>query len=151
MAVTAFLFSKLPANLFGGETAGEAVAIDYLSDTIRVMLVTNTWVPNQDTNEFKSDVTNEVVGAGYVARGTALAGKTITADATNNRETFDANDVTWAASTITARYAVVYKDTGVDGTSPLIGYVNFGADKSTVGTDFTIEWSADGIFRFTMS
>lgn len=150
MAVTAFLFTKLGANIFGGEVAGDTFAIDYLSDTIRVMLCTSTYAPNQDTHETKADVTNEVVGAGYVARGTALAGKTITVDAANNRVTFDANDVTWAASTITARYAVVYKDTGVDATSPLIGYINFGADKSSAATDFTIEWSADGVFRFAV-
>lgn len=151
MAVTAFLFTKLPANLFAGETAGEAVAIDFLSDTIRVMLTTSAWAPNQDTNEFKSDVTNEVVGTGYVARGAALASKTITVDAATNRVTFDAADTTWAGSTLTARRAVVYKDTGVDATSTLIGYIDFGVDKSTVGTDFTIEWNSEGIFRFTVS
>ncbi len=151
MAVTALIFTKFPANIMGGEVAGDAFAIDYLSDTIRIMLCTSTYAPNQDTHETKADVTNEVVGAGYAARGNALAGKTITVDAANNRVVYDANDSTWAASTITARYAVIYKDTGVDATSVLIGYIDFGADKSTVATDFTIEFSADGVFRAAVS
>ena len=121
--------------------------IDLASDTIRVALVTSSYTPNQDTHTDFDDVTNEVVGAGYVADGEALANKTVTQDDTDNEGVFDADDVVWTTSTITARGAVVYKDTGTPSTSSLIAYIDFGTDKtSTVGT-FTITWNAEGILN----
>lgn len=122
-------------------------SIDLDTDTIKVALVTSTYTPNQDTHVFFSDVTNEVTGTGYTAGGAALAGKAVTQDDTDNEGVFDANDVSWTTATITARAAVLYKDTGTGSTSPLICYIDFGADKvSTAGT-FTIAWNAEGILN----
>jgi hypothetical protein len=60
--------------------------------------------------------------------------------------------VTWAASTITARYAVVADTTpGTAATNPLICYVDFGADVTSSGGNFTITWDADGIFTVTVA
>ena len=120
-------------------------SIDWLTETIKVALVTSGYSPNQDTHDFFDDVTNEVVGAGYTAGGATLAGKAVTQDDTNNRGVCDADDVTWAAATITARGAVVYKSTGVASTSPLICYIDFGADKTSSGGDLKIEWNAAGV------
>jgi hypothetical protein len=45
---------------------------------------------------------------------------------------FDANDPSWASSTISnARYGAVYKNTGTAGTSTLIGLLTFSADVSS--------------------
>jgi hypothetical protein len=60
---------------------------------------------------------------------------------------FDADDVVWTSSTITARGAVLYKDTGTPSTSPLICYIDFGSNKSSNGADFTIQWSSSGILK----
>ena len=94
-----------------------------------------------------SDVSSNEVAAtgGYVAGGTALASKTLTQDNSNDLAYFDAADTTWAASTITARFLVLYKDTGVAGTSALIGYYDFGSDKSSSSGNFTLQWAATGI------
>lgn len=119
--------------------------IDLDTDTIRVALVTSTYTPNIDTHTKWSDITNEVTGTGYTAGGEALANKTVTADNTDDEGVFDADDKTWAASTITARGAVLYKDTGTPSTSPLIGYIDFGADKSSSNGNFTIQWATEGI------
>jgi hypothetical protein len=119
--------------------------IDLDTDTIKVALVTSAYTPDQDAHEFFSSVTNEVVGTGYTAGGATLAGKTVTQDNTGNTGVFDANDVTWSASTITARGAVIYKSTGVAGTSQLVAYIDFGADKVSTSGDFVITWSASGI------
>ncbi len=198
MAVTQSYFGKAFANLLGGEVAGDSFAVDYLSDTIRAMLCTSSYAPNLDTHETKADVTNEVAGTGYTARGTALGSKTITYTAANSWGTnwaastayavgdivkkvtgnghlyrcivagtsagsepafptvsgqtvvdntvtwaeigrgvtqIDSADPSWPSSTITARFLVVYKDTGTDSTSPLLFVVDFGADfASTNGT-----------------
>jgi hypothetical protein len=59
---------------------------------------------------------------------------------------FDADDSTWASSTITARYAVLYKSgSGVGVTSPLIAYQDFGSDKVSTGGTFAVTWPSQGI------
>lgn len=123
-------------------------AIDLDTDTINVMLVTSTYTPDQDAHTKRSDITNEVVGTGYSAGGSALAGKVVSVDNTDNEGVFDANDIAWATSTITARGAVLYKARGgAASADELICYLDFGSDKvSTAGT-FTIQWNAEGIIN----
>lgn len=120
-------------------------SIDLDTDTIKVALVTSTYTPDIDANTKFSDVTNEVTGTGYTAGGATLASVTVTADTTNDKGVFDAADVTWTTSTITARGAVIYKSTGTASTSNLVGYVDFGADKTSSAGDFTISWNSGGI------
>lgn len=121
--------------------------IDLDTDTIKVALVTSSYTPDQDTHDFFDDVTNEVTGTGYTAGGASLASKAVTADNTDNEGVFDADDVSWTTSTITARGAVIYKSTGTASTSALIAYLDFTTDKvSTAGT-FTIAWNAEGILN----
>lgn len=122
-------------------------SIDLDTDTIKVALVTSSYAPNQDTHDFFDDVTNEISGTGYTAGGATLAGKAVTQDNTDNEGVFDANDVTWSTSTITARGAVVYKSTGVASTSPLVCYIDFGSDKSSTAGDFTLQWNSEGILN----
>lgn len=104
-------------------------SIDLDTDTIKVALVTSSYTPNQDVHDFFDDITNEVSGTGYTAGGASLANKVVSADNTDDEGVFDADDVTWTTSTITARGAVVYKSTGTASTSPLICYIDFGSDK----------------------
>ena len=117
----------------------------YLTDTIKVALVTSAYTVNIDSHANFSDITNEVSGTGYTAGGATLGTKTATQDNTNDRGVLDAADTTWTTSTITARGAVIYRDSGTPSTSKLMGYVDFGSDKSSSGTDFTIQWNASGI------
>lgn len=122
-------------------------SIDLDTDTIKVALVTSSYTPDQDTHDFFDDVTNEVTGTGYTAGGASLASKVVSQDNTDNEGVFDAADVTWASSTITARGAVVYKSTGTASTSPLICYLDFGSDQSSSAGDFTIQWNSEGILN----
>lgn len=145
MAVTAFLYGNFINSVMNKE-------IDLDTDSIKVMLCTSTYTPNQDTHQYKSSVTNEVTGTGYTATGQALTGVTVGYTAGTNVFKFDAADVSWAASTITARYAVIYDASPAsDATRPLIGYVDFGADVSSTGAAFTITWDAAGIFTVTVA
>ncbi len=122
-------------------------SIDLDTDTIKVALVTSAYTPNQDTHDFFDDVTNEVVGTGYTAGGATLASKAVTVDTTDNEGVFDANDVEWTTSTITARGAVLYKSTGTASTSALIAYIDFVTDKVSTAGSFTIAWNAEGILN----
>ena len=145
MAVTAFLYGSAPAKLANKE-------IDWDTDTIKVALCTGSYIPNQDTHDYFNDVTNEVTGTGYTAGGATLASKTVTYTAGTNVTAFDAADVSWPTSTITARYAVVYVDTaGAASTDPLICYVDFGADVSSSAGTFSIQWDSAGIFTITVA
>jgi hypothetical protein len=123
-------------------------AIDLDTDTIKVMLVTSSYTPDQDTHDKRDDVTNEVSGTGYSSGGASLANKAVTADNTDNEGVFDADDVTWSSSTITARGAVLYKSRGgASSADELICYIDFGSDKISSSGNFTITWDAEGIIN----
>lgn len=142
----------MPSKLYGNFLVKALnKEVDWDTDTIKVALTTSTYTPNQDTHDYFNDVTNEVSGTGYTAGGNTLASKTITYDDANNVIVLDAADTTWASSTITARYAVVYASTGTASTSPLIGYVDFGSDQSSTNGNFTITWDSTGIVRVTVA
>lgn len=142
----------MAANLYGSIYAKMAnKEIDLDTDTVKVALVTSAYTFDQDAHDYFNDITNEVTGSGYTAGGATLASKTVGYTAGTNTFKFDAADVTWANSTITARGAVVYVSTGVASTSPLLAYFNFGSDKISSGGDFDLVWDAAGIFTLTVS
>lgn len=137
--VTSKAYGSLGLSVFAKE-------LNYSADSIKAMLTTSAYVPNQDTHRYKSSITNEVVGTGYTAGGVALAGKTITYDAASNTVTLKCNNPAWATSTITARYLVFYDDTPAgDAAKPLIAYVDFGADVSSSASTFTYIVPTSGI------
>jgi hypothetical protein len=147
MAVTAKMYGQALLKALNKEIKWSGTS----PDTFKVMLCTSAYTPNQDTHVYLSDVTNEVAATGgYTAGGQALTSLNITYTAATNVIMLDAADVTWASSTITARYAVIYDDTpSTTATKPLLGYVDFGADQSSNAGNFTITWDAAGIFTIT--
>ncbi len=144
MAVTAKWYGLGYDSVFDKE-------IDWLADTIKVALCTNAYVPDQDTHQYFNQITNEFVGAGYVAGGATLAGKTQTYVGGTNTFTLDANDAFWAAATVTARYAIIYLATGVAATSPLLLYVDNGVDFCSSAGNLTVVWNASGIASVTVA
>jgi hypothetical protein len=144
MAVTAKWYGQALLKALNKE-------IDFDTDVIKVMLCTSAYVPDQDAHVYKDvSVTSEVTGTGYTAGGATLASKTIGYTAATNIVALDAADVTWASSTITARYAVIYDDSPASN-KPLLAYVDFGADQSSNNGNFTITWDANGILKITVA
>lgn len=144
----------MPSKLYGNFLAKALnKEVDWDTDTIKVALLTSSYTPNQDTHDYYDDVSsNEVTGTGYTTGGATLASKTVTYDSGTNVIVLDAADVTWSSSTITARYAVVYNDSGASaGAKVLIGYVDFGSDQSSTNGNFTITWDSTGIVRITVA
>jgi len=125
--------------------------IDFDTDTIKVALLTSSYTPNQDTHDYFDDVSSyEVTGTGYTSTGVTLANKTVGYTSGTNVTKFDADDVSWTSSTITARYAVIYDASpATNATRPLIAYVDFGSDQSSSSGTFSIVWDAAGIFTTT--
>jgi hypothetical protein len=113
-------------------------AIDFDTDTFKVMLVTSSYTPNKDTHDKRDDVTNEVSGTGYTAGGVTSA-CTVTKDTANDRVTLSFAAVNWATSTITARAAVIYKSRGgAASNDELVCYVDFGGDVSSSSATFSL-------------
>ena len=107
--------------------------IALLADTVKVALVTTAYTPNFSTNEFYTSVSPYVIGTPQT-----LTSKT---DALG---VFDAADVTFTtvAAGATALGVVIYKDTGVAGTSPLLAYIDVitGFPLATNGGDIQVVW-----------
>ena len=108
-------------------------AINLITDTIKVALVKNTYPQNLTTDDFYDDISAYVIGTPQT-----LAAKSVALGV------FDAGDVTYTAVTAgdTLEGVVIYKDTGVAGTSPLLAYIDTitGFPLATNGGDITIQW-----------
>jgi hypothetical protein len=115
--------------------------IDVDAVTVRVMLTTSAYTENKDTHAKRSDVTNEVSGAGYTGGG-ATAAVTVTKDTANDRVDIALGQVSWPASTITARKAVYYVSRGgAASADELIAVNDFGSDVVSSGGTFTLDAS----------
>lgn len=118
-------------------------AINWLTDTVKVLLVdTGLYTVNLATHEFLSDVP---AGA-RVGTAQTLASKTSTAGVA------DAADVTFNTVTGNSVEAlVIYKDTGVESTSPLIAYIDTatGLPITPNGGNINVVWDngANKIFK----
>jgi hypothetical protein len=119
-------------------------SIAWLTDTIRIRLVSSAYTPNLALHEFLSDIP---AGARIGSASSALTGKTTT------NGVCDADDVVFpsVASGSTVSYVIGYKDTGVEGTSPLIFFIDTatGLPLTTTGADVTVQWDngANRIFK----
>ncbi|AMO36616.1 hypothetical protein [Thauera humireducens] len=129
--------------VFNSALRDEAVGnIDYDTDTFKVMLLTSAASPNKDTWAKRSDVTNEATGTGYPAGGAAATVTVGAVDTANDRVEITLGGAAWAASTITARYAVYYKSRGGAATADeLIAVNDFGADVTSTNGTFTLNAS----------
>lgn len=118
---------------------------------ILLLLLSSAASFNRDDDFVSTISANEISTTGY-ARAT-LANTVIALDDTNDRVTFDADDVTFTglgppSGGPIVGFAVVYRNTGADGTSPLL--INYDlTDTQTNGSNFTIQWNAVGLSTFT--
>jgi len=198
-------YGKAPLNILGGEAEPDSFQVDFLTHTIKMSLHTNSYVPNLDTHEVFSDLTNELSGGGYTAGGATLGSKTLTYTPANsftaraNSTAYAVGDIFRPASangflymvrvagtsaaapptfptgrlgnvtdgtaeivnvgkgisvvdsadivfsgltTTTARYGVIYRDTGTGSTSPLLYLVEFLASDGTTPDDAVVTAAA---------
>jgi hypothetical protein len=136
-----------------------ADTISFLSDTIQVMLVDDTY-SGATTHDFVDDgiagdpqsheiaVTGYTIGFSGTGRKT-LSGKTITNNDGSNRTELDANDVPWTAlgAGATIGACIVYKRGSADTDSQLIAKFDV-TDTPTNGSDIAIQWNAAGLLNF---
>ena len=126
-------------NPYKASRLTESPSVNASSDTIRIALVdTGTYTFNAN-DQYSSSVSSAVVGTPG-----ALTSKTTT------NGVFDAADVTFTSvSGSSVEALVVYKDTGVAATSPLIAWidtVSSGLPVTPNGGDIDVQFNASGIF-----
>lgn len=128
--------------------------VNLVSDTIKVILMDPAYVADPDAHMFLADIQASELPTGvggYTAGGKTITNVAITKQDLANNVKITGDDVTWAASSLVSRYAVLYKDTLAAATSPLILCFDFGSNKTSVNGDFTIQWSEDGIFTISQA
>lgn len=130
-----------------GHIANKEIDLD--SDTFKCALVTSSYTPDMDADEFWSTPqADEASGTNYSAGGTTLTTVSLVYDPATNRMQWEADDAVWANATVTARYAVVYDSTpGTAGTDFLICYTNFGVDMVATAHEFRVAW-ASGVVAY---
>lgn len=124
---------------------------DLDGDTLKIALLNDSYTPDLVNHDFFDDVSaNEISGTGYTAGGATLASVAIAKDAVSNNVSLDAADVTWSTTTLSdVGYAVIYKSTGSDATSPLLFLVTFATSQDTSAANFAVNFSSSGIARFS--
>lgn len=111
--------------------------VDMLVDTIKVRLVRTSAYTFSQAHDFADDLPAAIVTDVTLGSKTTTAGE------------FDAGDAVFAAVPAGAAIdaLVIYKDTGVAGTSPLIAYID-GFSVTPNGGDITIQWQGTSPFIF---
>lgn len=121
---------------------GATGLVDWDTDTIKLCLVGVTaTVTTIDTSQrfYTSFTAHEVTGTGYTAGGVQLTGVSVSVSGSYamqlaNAITFTAN----AAGFTGARWGLVFKDSGVPTTSPLLHRLDLGTTRSNQGGDLVI-------------
>ena len=130
------LFDKARQRFLEGQ-------LTWTTDTVKAILVdTGSYTVNLSAHEYLSDVS----GGARIATSGAFAGKSATGGAA------DANDVTFSAvSGASIEAIIIYVDTGVESTSPLIAYIDTatGLPITPNGGDIIVTWDngANKIFK----
>lgn len=145
MAVTAAGLYGLTLEKFMNATAMPTSGLE--SETaVKVLMVTDSEVPNFDTHDFRNDITAEVTGTGYSAGGVVLTSTELTL--ASGVLTYDAADPSWASSTIANAMAAVgyFARGGASSADELVFLADFVTAASSSSGTFAIQWNASGIF-----
>lgn len=135
MAISAGICTSFKVGLLNGQ-------FDFSSTTTQVFKIALfTSSANLSPSTTVYSATGESSGTGYTAGGKVL---TISTNPTSSGFVAYLNfaNVTWTATSLTARGALIYKADGL--TNPAIAVIEFGEDKTTSGGDFEVEFPLSG-------
>lgn len=116
----------------------------YFTGTFKFMLVSA--VPseaNLDAWTVRSDVTNEISGAGYTAGGVAVTLTVGAVDAVNNRVAVTPSNLSpgWTTATLSAVGGWLYKVVGSAATDELIGFVDFSGTVTSTASNYNVTFT----------
>ena len=134
MAITSALCTSFKKELLERKHDFNATS----GHTFKIALYTSSASLGASTTAYTT--TNEVVGTGYTAGGTALTN--IDPAISGTTAFIDFADATWPSATITAAGAVIYNTTTDGGTSTTdaVAVISFGGDKTSTNGDFVIQF-----------
>lgn len=118
--------------------------LDYVNDTIKVLVVSDSYTFDK-TDEFVSDISNEVSGTGYSRKTLSNKGITLVSGSPDEFH-FTADSISFTnvdVSPDNMAAVVVYKEVTNDSDSLVIAYVDI-ADISTNGTTINIQFASSG-------
>lgn len=146
MAITPRLYSRVFLSAFNKE-------INLVNDAIACTLHGVGYAPDQDVHQYVSSLSAELTTAnGYTVGGQNLVNDTFTYTAATNVLMYDADDVVWPTTSITARTAVLSDRTpATAATQPLIAYQLSDVDIVSNNGEFRVAWAAAGIFTITVA
>lgn len=135
------------ASLNYGLTLEKIVESYFNGATIKAMLLTAAYTPNEDTHDFVDDASaSEASGTGYTAGGATITA-TVTYDAGTDQVRVTFSSPNWPSSTITARYLLIYKELGTNAQDEAICLVDNGSEVSSSNSTFTFTISAPLVFQ----
>lgn len=117
------------------------------TDTIKLKYMATSYTPNVATENWLSDVSaSEAAGAPTETLTTV----DVRIDTANSRVEVDADNVTEAAITTSTNKFIIYKDTGVASTSPLIACIDIAEGTlSPVSGTLSLSFDAEGLFSIS--
>ena len=144
MAITASGLYGLTLEKMFTDTSGQSLE----AETHKALLVLDAYTPNFDTHAFRSDVTNEATGTGYVSGGETITTTEITIGSPAvGQLKYDHDDVQWASSTIANAMALVgYFNVGTAGTDQLVYLLDFVTAVTTSNGLLLVQINANGVF-----
>jgi hypothetical protein len=134
-------------------------AYDLSAGTMSCIFVTVAYIPTAAHQYFNPDLTNMVGDGGNLfANAKTIGGIVIDPDAlvwatASNGGCFSGNPVTFTAVNGICKAIVIFKNSGVDTTSPLIAYIDTGTGLpfTSSGGGVTITWGVtSGVHIFTI-
>ena len=136
-----------------GKLAEAKGNIDWDVDTLKIMLTTSSYTPDQANHDYRDDVTNEVGASGtYSAGGGTITGVAVSKDTGSLEVRYLWDDLSFTGATITARTAVLYKSRGgAASADELIAYCTESADVSSTASTFTVDVPATSVLKVTVS
>jgi hypothetical protein len=156
MAVTGYWYPKSISVAFGFG----AQTLDWTADSASIKCaLMNSNFTGGNQSQTAADYWNDVSGnecatvTNYTAGGKTVGTTTLTTTAGSGKTiTFGGGATTvWTAATLTARGAVVYKALAQASDSPVVFFLDFGADVPCSAGDFTITWHTDGMATITVA
>ncbi len=117
--------------------------------TFKAMLVLNTYTPDKDAHDFRNDVeAHEASGPGYTAGGTAVTVTSIAYNTVTDKVEVTFSNPNWPASTVTARYLVIYKVIGANTTDELVTCIDNATGANVNSNNSTFTFTIDTPLRF---
>lgn len=119
---------------------------DLLRAEVRLGFVTAAYTPAAADEWWAGPRAAEAYGAGYAAGGLALPNSTFDTDAATGRAVLGCDPLVITGAGFTVRWCVLFVSTGDPASSPLLSYVDLGAELSPAGADLPLSFPS-GVFR----